>query len=343
MKVTKQMLHEDLQPTFTFWRVIGLLPTKFMAKLQNALLGIFTKGKNIESLQCDEQFILSSDGEWDIRVRVYRPMNHRPLNHDSDSGEKLPVMLYCHGGGYIMGNPESHGDIIKTFIETRPCVVVAPDYRKAYTKPFPAGFNDCYETLLWAKDNAEQLGIDATKVMVAGHSAGGGLTAAVTLKARDTKDVDIAFQMPIYPMIDDLQPFDPARDIHSPVWSTKMNKIGWGAYLADLHEKGEEIPAYAAPARNTDYRGFPPTITFVGSMEPFYWETLHYVEALEKGHVEVSFKQFDGCYHAFEVLARNAEISKDAWNFTYDEYAKFYDKHVITRKSPEAIAEALAV
>jgi len=323
MKVTKQMLHEDLQSSFTFWRVIGLLPTKFMAKLQTSLLNFFLRGKDIEGLQCDEHTIPSSDGEWNIRTRVYRP-----LYHGIDKGEKLPVMLYCHGGGYISCNPESHGQLIKRFIETRPCVVIAPDYRKAYTKPFPAGFNDCYETLLWAKENADQLGIDATKVIVAGHSAGGGLTAAVTLKARDTQDVDIAFQMPVYPMIDDLQPSDAARKMHAPVWNTDMNRIGWGAYLAELHSKGEEIPSYAAPARNTNYQGFPPTITFVGSLEPFYQETLDYVAALEKESVDVAFKLYDDCFHGFDVLAPSAGISKDALNFTYDSYADFYDRYV---------------
>lgn len=119
-------------------------------------------------------------------------------------------------------------------LQSRPCVIIAPDYRKAFTKPFPARLNDCYDTLLWARANAETLGITG-KVMIAGDSAGGGLTAAVTLRALDTQNVDIAFQMPIYPMIDDQQSVDPSSYVKAPIWHTAANKSGWNAYLSDLH------------------------------------------------------------------------------------------------------------
>jgi len=320
MKVTKEMLHEDLRPYYGPLNAVTAVGRfKPIIKLMNLLTKLRQQGKDIDSLDCAEHFVPSGDGEWKIRTRVYRPKNV--------SG-KLPVMLYIHGGGYIAGNPEQSGLIIEKFIQTRPCVVVSPDYRKAYTQPFPAGFNDCYETLLWARANADQLGIDAEKVIVAGHSAGGGLTAAVTLKARDTQDVDIAFQMPIYPMIDDRQPSDPDRYIKTPVWDTGMNKMGWQAYLADLLKQGSDIPAYAAPARNTDYKKLPPTVTFVGSLEPFYQETLDYVEALKKENVDVAFKVYDGCFHGFEFLSPKAKISQAAQDFTFSQFSSFYDRYV---------------
>lgn len=189
-----------------------------------------------------------------------------------------------------MGIPEIANAAVKRFVETRPCVVLAPDYRKAFDHPYPAGLNDCYDTLLWARANAEALGVDPDKIIVAGHSGGGGLTAAVTLKARDAGDFKIAFQMPIYPMIDDQQPNDPERAIDSPSWNTEMNSIGWGAYLADLHAAGDKIPSYAAPIRNKDYAGFPPTITFVGTLEPFHKETAQYVEGLRSAGIEVAYR-----------------------------------------------------
>ena len=319
MKITKDMLHKDLQ---SFYRVGTIAPAlikrpwgaKLVAKLMN-----LSKGKNVEGLDCDERFIASGDGRSKIRVRVYRPQ---------DCTEALPAMLYIHGGGYLMGNPEGFAGMIKKFIETRKCVVIAPDYRKAFTEPFPAGFNDCYESLIWAKENAEQLGIRNDRFMVAGHSAGGGLTAAVTLKARDTKEVDIAFQMPIYPMIDDLQPVDASRQMVSPIWSTQSNALGWSQYLKALHNKYEAIPAYAAPARNTDYSNFPPTITFVGDCEPFCEETQRYVEALKTAEVEVAFKLYEGCFHGFDMIASKTGIGKDALGFTFNQYGQFYDRFV---------------
>ena len=284
----------------------------------NALSGRLLKGKNIEGIHCEEVYVPSSDGEYQIRVRIYRPINH--------SG-KLPVMLYNHGGGYIAGRPEQSSMMYERFLQSRPCVIIAPDYRKAFTKPFPAGLNDCYDTLLWAKANAETLGI-TDKVMIAGHSAGGGLTAAVTLRARDTQDVDIAFQMPIYPMIDDQQPLDPSRYMKAPIWDTAANKAGWNACLSDLHKQGAAIPAYAAPSRNTDYQNFPPTITFVGTVEPFYDETLAYVDALKKADIPALFKEFEGGFHAFDSAYPKTSISKAALDFTFDSYAAFYDQYV---------------
>ena len=138
---------------------------------------------------------------------------------------KNSAMLYFLGG-YIFGCPELYPEIIQRFITTRPCVVIAPDYRKAETEP-SGGFNDCYDTLLWAKANALDLVINPDRFVIAGHSAGGGLTAAVTLKCRDTNEIDIAFQMPIYPMIDHLQPSDGDRHMETLVWDTELNRIGW--------------------------------------------------------------------------------------------------------------------
>ncbi|MEM1110963.1 MAG: alpha/beta hydrolase [Pseudomonadota bacterium] len=321
MKVTKSMLDADLQSTHTALSFVpAVLGRKWAIKLTNWLGARFRKPVNLDGLVVQERHIRSSDDEHDIRLLVFRPENH---------DDTLPCLVYIHGGGYIMGDPEQSKEIIQRFLETRPCVVIAPDYRKSFTRPYPAGFDDCCDTLMWAKEHAAELNIYPDRFMVAGHSAGGGLTAAVTLKARDTQEIDIAFQMPIYPMIDDTQPSDPARYIATPVWDTRMNRLGWSAYLAELIASGQEIPAYAAPARNTDYQGFPPTITFVGTMEPFYWETGAYVEALRGAGVEVAYEEYEGCYHAFEMLAGQAPISQRALAFTYDNFGAFYDRYVL--------------
>ena len=320
MKVSRQMYHEDLRSYSSLLKIVPLLKKhKWLTKFLQVLVGL-TNGKDVEGLKCEEVYVPSSDGSYQIRVRMYCPLQ---------SEGPLPAMLYCHGGGYLNGNPEATGFIFKDLIERRPCVIVAPDYRKAYTKPYPGAFDDCYDTLLWLKDNAASLGVSPDRIMVAGHSAGGGLAAAVTLKARDTGDVNIAFQMPIYPMIDDQQPNDPARNIDTLLWNTDTNRIGWNAYLADLKRQGAEIPAYAAPARNSDYRGFPPTITFVGTLEPFYWETAVYAETLKEAGVDVAFEVYEGCFHGFELIMPKADISKQAWKFFFGSYERFYDKYVV--------------
>ena len=320
MKVTRQMFHEDLRSYPSLLKIIPVLKkSKRMTKFLQYLVEK-TNGKEVEGLKCEEAYIPSSDGSYQIRVRIYRPLK---------SEGTLPAMLYYHGGGYLNGNPEATGFIYKDLIDRRPCVIIAPDYRKAYTKPYPGAFDDCYDTLLWVKDNTATLGVASDKVIIAGHSAGGGLCAAVTLKARDTEDVNVAFQMPIYPMIDDQQPDDPARNIDTLLWNTDTNRVAWNAYLADLKEQGAEIPAYAAPARNTDYSGFPPTITFVGTLEPFYWETVAYAQALKDAGIDVAFEEYQGCFHGFELIKPEADISKRAWKFYFESYESFYDKYVV--------------
>ena len=320
MKVTRKMLHNDLQPFyFRFKLMTRILRLRPMVSLMNFLLDRFSSGRDIEGLQCSEVHVPSSGEEAPVRVRIYRPENREG---------PLPLLLYIHGGGYLTGIPEMSADYIEKFIETRHCVVIAPDYRKALTNPFPAGFDDCYNTLLWAIREAETLGVVSDKVMVAGHSAGGGLAAAVTLKARNTGDVDIAFQMPIYPMIDDQQPDDPERAIDAPAWNTITNRFGWNCYLAGLHCIGEDIPSYAAPARNNDYSGFPPTITFVGDLEPFFWETEAYVKALRENGVDVAYKLFKGCFHGFDMIASESAIGQQALDYTFRSYAAFYDQYV---------------
>jgi acetyl esterase/lipase len=99
--------------------------------------------------------------------------------------------------------------------------------------------------MIWARNNADALGC-SDKIIIGGHSAGGGLTAAVALKARDTADVDIAFQMPFYPRSTTHSPSDTQRAIDPPVWDTALNAMGWGAYLRDVRARDEVPSPYAA-------------------------------------------------------------------------------------------------
>ena len=321
MKITKDMVHEELKPYFSSLKVLPyLLSRKWGIRLFNILTNS-SKGKNIKGLDNEERYIPSRSGAPDIRIRIFKPLNAKG---------KLPVLFYIHGGGYLVGMPEASLPPVKGFIKTRPCVVIAPAYRRSLDAPYPAAFNDCYDTMVWAKENAEELGIYSDKFMVAGHSAGGGLTAAVTLKARDTKEVDIAFQMPIYPMIDDVQNTRSAIEMSDvPVWNTNSNAAAWDFYLKGLKDRNENIPPYAAAARNDDYSDFPPTITFVGDLEPFKDETIAYVEALKSANIPVEFKLYKGAFHAFDSVAPKTSISKDAISFTQESFAAYYDKYVL--------------
>ncbi|WP_341251475.1 alpha/beta hydrolase [Euzebya pacifica] len=321
MRVSKGEMHADLRRWAAPLSILpAMMTNRRMVAINNALADRLLVGRDLKGLDCRTVQVPSSGGTHRIRTRVYRPADH---------DGPLPVLVYVHGGGYITGNPEMSGPFIKRFVGTRPCVVVAPAYRRAHDAAFPAGFDDCWDVLTWVRDNAEVLGSNGRAVAVGGHSAGGGLTAALSLKARDTGAVDIGFQMPFYPMIDDTQPDDPSREVQAPVWNTDANRAGWAAYLADLRRRGEAIPPYAAPARATDLAGLPPTITFVGTAEPFHLETVAYVEGLRAAGVEVAFREYEGCFHAFEGAVPRADVSRDAQDFTYDTFGEFHDRYLL--------------
>lgn len=164
------------------------------------------------------------------------------------------------------------------------------------------------DTLI-SEENAKKLGIDIDRIMVGGESAGGGLTAALCLLARDRKSIKIAWQFPLYPMLSNLDT-ESSRDNHGRVWNTKRNHFGWKTYLRK--NAGKKVSPYASPIHQKDYCGLPPAYTFVGDGEPFYVETLEYVRRLKEAGVEADVDVFHTNMHAFDMLDPESDISKEA-------------------------------
>ena len=315
--ITKEMHDPELQSMYFPGRIIASLMSKeWGVNLFNSLSASAATG-DIEGFHSEERYIKSSEGH-DIRIRIFKPENVTG---------KLPAMLYTHGGGYLSGFPEQALKLIQDFMETREVVVVAPAYRLSMDHPFPAGFNDCYETLMWMKENSDELGIYDNNYILAGRSAGGGMAAALALKARDTKDVNIAFQMPLFPMLDHRQNTESAQMTGAIIWDNESNKHGWYQYLKGL--TGNEVPAYASPAIAKDFSGLPPTITHVGTIEPFRDETINYIEALKAAGVPTKFKLFEGAYHGFNNLSPETEVGRAGDKFQFDAFAEFYDTYVV--------------
>ena len=191
----------------------------------------------------EEKKIPSQNGE--IEILIIKPTKN------AKSKEETPGILWMHGGGYVTGMTKMiYFSRAINLVKKYGAVVITPEYRLAPKYPYPAALEDCYTTLKYIKDNAEELGINDSQIMVGGESAGGGLTAALCMYARDRGEVNIAFQMPLYPMLD-CEDTESSKNNKSPVWDTKRNHIAWKAYLGDLH--GKEVPAYASPARQKDY------------------------------------------------------------------------------------------
>ena len=245
---------------------------------------------------------IQADGH-KVRLLILRPS----VLHE----EKVPGVLWIHGGGYQSG---SSRDVYLTralsLVVKFGTILVAPDYRLSRRHPYPAGLQDCYAALLWMKDHANELNIRTDQIMVGGESAGGGMTAALCMLARDRRTVNIAFQMPLYPMLDD-RDTDSSRDNHAHNWNTKRNHKAWKRYLRDAY--GTEIVSpYAAPARCTDYRGLPPCYTYVGDIEPFRDETVNYVKNLQDAGIRAEVDIYPNWFHAYDILVPAAKESREA-------------------------------
>jgi acetyl esterase/lipase len=162
---------------------------------------------------------------------------------------------------------------------------------------------------LYIKNHAKELGINPDQIMVGGESAGGGLAAAISMLARDKGEVKIAFQMPLYPMIDNFDT-ESSKDNHAKVWNTRRNHQAWAVYLR--RDAKKEVSPYAAPSRQTDYSNLPPAYTFVCTAEPFFCETLKYIDDLKAAGVEAKVDVYEGMYHAFDMSEPEHPTGKEA-------------------------------
>jgi len=255
--------------------------------------------------------IASLDGTV-FKVKVVKP---------KEPAAGAPGVLWIHGGGYMLGGTYMFSmTCAPMLVERSGAVIVFPDYRLAGQSPYPAALEDCYAALEWMYAHADELGIDRSKIVVGGESAGGGLTAAVCLYARDKGKIPIALQLPLYPMLDS-EDTSSSSDNHGRIWNTKRNHWGWRHYLGDAYGT-DAVSKYASPARETDYRGLPPCYTFVQDGEPFYEETLTYVRKLQEAGVDASVDVYHGDMHAFDMLRPKDSQSKLARERFYEAYRK---------------------
>ena len=209
-------------------------------------------------------------------------------------------VLWLHGGGYAVGMKEMvHMSRAVGLVKRFGAVVLAPGYRLSLQSPYPAAMEDCYTALLYLKEHAAALGVRPDQLMVGGESAGGGLCAAVCIRARDTGEVNVAFQMPLYPMLDD-RDTETSRDNHGRGWNTRRNHLAWRLYLRGTDRT--RLSPCAAPARLTDFAGLPPAYSFIADGEPFYAETVRYFDRLRAAGIPAELDIYHTDLHAFDMM-----------------------------------------
>jgi len=225
----------------------------------------------------------------DIPVRIYTPV--------AAGGGSLPLLMFFHGGGWVIGDLDTHDSLCRTLANESGCKVVAVDYRLAPENPYPAAVDDCYAALVWAEGNAHDLGVDPNRIAVTGDSAGGNLAAAMCLKAKAEGGPKIGFQLLIYPVTDAGMQTGSYKSFPEGYF-LEADSMAWffDSYAPSGVDRSEP---YLSPLQAKDLSGLPKAMVITAGFDVLRDEGKAYAEALKKAGVEVDYVNYDGMIHGF--------------------------------------------
>jgi acetyl esterase len=228
----------------------------------------------------------------DIPIRIYRP----------EGEDALPVVVFFHGGGWVIGSIETHDALCRSLASRSGCAVVSVEYRLAPEVCFPEPLEDAYAATDWIGKHGGELGVDPGHLAVAGDSAGGNLAAAVCLLARDRGGPTIDFQLLVYPTLDH-RLGHPSCTENAEGYFLTLDAMHWfsGHYLgAERAEKA--LDPYASPLLASDLRGVPAAHVITAEFDPLRDEGEAYAQALADADVPVTVRRYDGMIHGFVSL-----------------------------------------
>lgn len=252
--------------------------------------------------QPSERHIPGPKGAPEIPIFIFDP---------APGSKNRPALLHIHGGGYVAGSANQFPATLQKTAQDCGCLVVSVEYRLAPETHFPGSLEDNYAALSWLYANADDLGVDRQRIAIGGLSAGGGHTAALAIAARDRKEIPVAFQLLIYPMLDDrtgsTRPVPP--HIGTFIWTPEKNVFGWTSLLG-IPAGSANVPPGAVPARVANLEGLPSAFIGVGSLDLFVEEDIEYAKRLTAAGVSTELLLVPGAYHAFDLLVPDAAVSK---------------------------------
>ena len=250
----------------------------------------------------------------DVPVRGYVPV--------TDDAGPLPVSMWFHGGGWVIGSVESNDATARALAKASGAIIVSVDYRLAPEHRFPIPFDDSYAATVWTAENAASLGGDPSRLAVAGASAGGNLSTTIALRARDEDGPRLVHQSLIYPVTD--------RDFERP--SYKENGEGYGLSYAsmvwffdcNLSSEADASNPYVAPMLADDLSGLPPAFVLTCEYDPLRDEGEAYAKRLQEAGVPTRLSRYDGMIHAFYNAGIPFSRTWDAINETAGEMRKAF-------------------
>ena len=219
-------------------------------------------------------------------------------------GEKLPTMLYCHGGAFFLTMMNCQLDIGAYYADALHCRVLLPEYHTSLDAPYPTPVYDCYDTLQWIAESGQA---DTDRVMIYGDSAGGCLAAEVTLLCCDEGLLQPVCQMLIYPVTDTSQEYSSLTEFEYAVWPREANLRMWKVYLDSITPTAAD---YAVPMLREDFAGVPKAYVEAAEKDTLCDQDAAYAEKLRAGGVDVTFRTVEGAYHGFDGPVENSFVQR---------------------------------
>jgi acetyl esterase len=223
-----------------------------------------------------------------LPVRLYKP---------EGSGTNPPLVVYYHGGGWVIGNVHAYDATCRALASASGCAVASVEYRLAPETSFPAAPEDCYAATKWLVENASPLGVDGDRVAVAGDSAGGNLAAVVALMARDRGEPRISYQVLIYPAVDVLGDYR-SREENGEGYFLTTRAMRW-FYNHYIQDESDAKDSLASPLLADDHSGLPPAIVITAGYDPLRDEGEAYAQKLREAGVDVKLSRYDSTIHGF--------------------------------------------
>ena len=235
-----------------------------------------------------------------VPVRIYNP----------NPAEILPCLVYFHGGGWVIGDLETHDSICRKLANSASCVVVAVDYRLAPEHIYPAPMNDCYTALNWVVKQAAELGVNANKIAVGGDSVGGNLSAVMALRARDENGPHICHQLLVYPVTDATFDTPSYRENGEGYMLSKATmEWFWQHYIGN---DNDPLSPYISPIRAENLTNLPSATVITAEFDPLRDEGEAYAAKLLAAGNTVTVKRFDGVVHGFFSMSDLLEEAQGA-------------------------------